>query len=228
MRNVVTRIIGLGLATVFLSAALNVTAAPTKSNTGNKTDKKELNLKKITPADRKAAADKLQQMLVDAGLMALPEPATFGEKFDPDTGYLVPDYFGSPNWAYTSTDVRKFVDELAGLGPDNANLLGQYIPLAVPDQITYTGDDYYEIAVVEYMEKMHTDLPETKNRGYVQIDTALIPGDGVPLKDVAGNQIYFPTEQLRSWWWIIPIIWGRPSCLIPGNPSASNSTTSSQ
>lgn len=192
MRNVFTRIVGLGLATVFLSAALNVTAAPTKTVAARKTDPKELNLKKITPADRKAAADKLQQMLTDAGLMALPEPGAFGETFDPETGYLVPDYFGSPNWAYSPTNIRKFVDKLAGLGSGNANMLGQFIPLAVPDQVTYTGDDYYEIAVVEYMEKMHSDLPLTKNRGYVQIDTPEIPGPGSLLTQIDGTPIYYP------------------------------------
>lgn len=185
------RILGLGLATAFLGAAFHATAAPTSTKATKKPDTKVLNLKKVTPADRQAAADTLQKMLVEAGLMALPEPALFGEVWDKDTGYLVPDYFGSPNWAYTSPDVRKFIDQLAGLGPENANLLGQYIPLAVPDQTSYSGSDYYEIAVVEYMEKMHSDLPPTKNRGYVQIDTSVIPGSGQPLLDVDGNPINF-------------------------------------
>ncbi len=39
-----------------------------------------------------------------------------------------------------------------------ANDLGQYIPVAVPDTTTYPGTDYYEIAVVQYREKFHSDL----------------------------------------------------------------------
>ena len=34
---------------------------------------------------------------------------------------------------------------------------------------TYPGSDYYEIAVVEYQEQMHTDLLPTRHRGYVQV-----------------------------------------------------------
>ena len=56
--------------------------------------------------------------------------------------------------------------------------LGKYIPVAIPTKWVnpvgqVTGDDYYEIAAVEYKEKMHTDLgKETVLRGYVQIDPA--------------------------------------------------------
>ncbi len=73
----------------------------------------------------------------------------------------LPNYANSPN-------LRKFVDGLPGLGSTAANNLGQYIPVAVPDTTTYPGSDYYEIALVEYTEKMHSDLPPTKLRGYVQ------------------------------------------------------------
>jgi len=196
----------LMLILLFLSTSLNVSAAPTKNTNSGNNSTKGLNLKKVTPADRKAAADKLQLMLEAAGLTALATPPAFGTVTDPDTGYLVPDYFGSANWAYSPTNIRKFVDKLAGLGSENANLLGQYIPLAVPDTTTYPANaatgakasDYYEIAVVEYMEKMHTDLPETKNRGYVQIDTAAIPGDGVPLFQADGTTaINYPGTQTQ-------------------------------
>lgn len=190
-----------------MSTSLNVSAAPTKNATSGNNSSKELNLKKVTPADRQAAADKLEKMLEAAGLTALATPTAFGTITDPDTGYLVPDYFGSANWAY-SPIIRKFVDKLAGLGSGNANGLGQYIPVAIADTTTYPANattgakasDYYEIAVVEYMEKMHSDLPATKNRGYVQIDTAAIPGDGVPLTQADGTTpIYYPgtTTQVR-------------------------------
>jgi len=105
----------------------------------------------------------------------------------PGYGYYIPDYFTTPNWA-NSPPLRKFVDNVAGLGPAGANNLGQYISVAVPDNTTYPGSDYYEIAVVQYREQLHSDLPPvvgaktspaatggTKLRGYVQ------EVNGVPL-----------------------------------------------
>ena len=46
----------------------------------------------------------------------------------------------------------------------------------MPDTTTFPGADYYEIAVVQYQEKMHSDLPPTKLRGYVQLETAVVTG----------------------------------------------------
>lgn len=82
-----------------------------------------------------------------------------------------PDYHTSPNWAF-SPPLRKFVDALPGLGADNANNLGQYLPVAVPDKAAYPGSDYYEIELGEYTERMHSDLPPTTLRGYRQTNTA--------------------------------------------------------
>jgi FtsP/CotA-like multicopper oxidase with cupredoxin domain len=62
--------------------------------------------------------------------------------------------------------ITKFVDTLPGL--NTPNNLGQMIPIAVPDTVTYSGSDYYEISLVQYTEKLHTDLPSTTLRGYVQ------------------------------------------------------------
>ena len=67
--------------------------------------------------------------------------------------------------------IRKFVDKLPGAGAANANNLGQYIPVAIPDQSTYSGSDYYEISLVEYTEKLHSDLLPTTLRGYMQTNT---------------------------------------------------------
>jgi len=83
--------------------------------------------------------------------------------------------------AQTSGGIRKFVDGLPGLGATNANNLGQYLTVGVPDTTTYLGADYYEIAIVQYREQMHSDLPPTLLRGYVQLSTALVPGEQVPL-----------------------------------------------
>jgi len=100
----------------------------------------------------------------------------------------IPHYFGpEPNWAY-SPPLRKFVDSLPGVGAANANNLGQYIPIANPDTISYPGSDYYELAIVEYREQMHSDMPAvigsatdplssggTKLRGYVQLNNGTDP-----------------------------------------------------
>jgi FtsP/CotA-like multicopper oxidase with cupredoxin domain len=112
-----------------------------------------------------------------------------GGNFVSVNGYLVPHYFGPyPNYATSDLPrvtynldgsiasltggIRKFVDSLPGLGPAAANNLGNYISVAVPDTTTYPGSEYYEIALVEYEQKMHSDLNPTKLRGYVQLETA--------------------------------------------------------
>lgn len=93
---------------------------------------------------------------------------------DPNVNYDL------PNFAYSPTNMQKFVDSLPGLDATATNNLGQYIPIAVADTNTYPGSDYYEIALVEYREQMHSDLPPvvganktnatggTQLRGYLQ------------------------------------------------------------
>ena len=114
-----------------------------------------------TPTDeaRFAAASLAAQK--DAG-----EPQPAPPRLDPDA---TPDYYGVANWT-NSPLLRKFVDRLPGVGPAAANELGQYIPVAVPDTITYPGSDYYELAVRDYAQKLHSDLPLTRLRGYVQLN----------------------------------------------------------
>ena len=82
----------------------------------------------------------------------------------------------TPGAGYLTPGIKKFVDTLPGQGEANANDLGQYIPVAVPDTTTYPGTDYYEIAVVQYRMKFHRDLPATLLRGYVQLSTSVVPG----------------------------------------------------
>jgi FtsP/CotA-like multicopper oxidase with cupredoxin domain len=84
---------------------------------------------------------------------------------------------------YVTPGIKKFIDTLPGLTPAGANGLGQYLPVAVPDTNTYPGSDYYEIAVVQYRMKMHSDLPATLLRGYVQLSTGVVPGDHVALSN---------------------------------------------
>lgn len=62
--------------------------------------------------------------------------------------------------------IRKFVDTLPML--NQVNNLGGMLPVAVPDTITFPGSDYYEISLVQFRQKLHSDLPPTLIRGYVQ------------------------------------------------------------
>jgi FtsP/CotA-like multicopper oxidase with cupredoxin domain len=114
---------------------------------------------RITTEQRLAAAERLQQQVGVASVRPQATPLPGG----------TPNYFGpEPNWT-NSPPMRKFVDLLPGLGPTNANNLGQYIPVAVPNTSLYPGCDYYEIELREYTERMHSDLIPTKLRGYVQV-----------------------------------------------------------
>lgn len=82
----------------------------------------------------------------------------------------------SPGKVTITGGIKKFVDGLPGVGAGAANKLNQYISVTVPDTNTYSGADYYEIALVEFTEKMHSDLPATKLRGYVQLETNAVKG----------------------------------------------------
>jgi FtsP/CotA-like multicopper oxidase with cupredoxin domain len=123
----------------------------------------------------------------------------------------------------TGKPIRKFVDQLSPAGSYNglAGPLGSAglaagVPLALAEKWVdlngnTTTDDYYEVAIVEYTEQMHSDLPkETRLRGYVQVETAtmlaasktdIIGGksehilatypNGQPILDKNGAQVYF-------------------------------------
>ena len=149
--------------------------------------------------------------LVCAGSQAragTPGPVPVGIDYD------LPNYAYSPLPTLTtnpttgnitvSGGLRKFVDSLPGLdipalGINGANNLGQKIPVATPDQSTYSTNDYYEIALVEYREQMHSDLPAagTQLRGYVQLATSVVPGS-VPLKYPDGTFIYITNSGVAA------------------------------
>ncbi len=118
----------------------------------------------------------------------------------PGINYLLPNYANSPV-------LTKFVNGLPGLTPAGANNIGQYLPVAVPmGTATPAGvprdGDYYEIAIVDWLEQMHSDMGQTKIRGYVQIEppgTAQPPGslhvqlfypDGVTPITFGGQNVY--------------------------------------
>jgi FtsP/CotA-like multicopper oxidase with cupredoxin domain len=106
--------------------------------------------------------------------------------------------------------IRKFIDRLPGLTSAGANLLvtpnrlgtpgttdGQYIPLGVPENFATPSlpeSDYYVIGLVEYYERMHTDLPPTRHRGYVQLETATNNASSrhIPLTYLDGSPIFYP------------------------------------
>ncbi len=121
-----------------------------------------------------------------------------------------------PFTAQSGTMLRKFVDTLPGFGAANANNLGQYIPVAVAEKWVdlngaATTDDYYEIAAVEFRERMHSDLPATGThlRGYVQLETAgnaatskhiaLTYPNGTAITDAARITAANPTGQVYAY-----------------------------
>ena len=123
------------------------------------------------------------------------------------TAGVPPDYFGAANYANSplpqldatgavivGTGMRKFVDALPlfctpGSITAPANGLGQCIPIATPDTVTFPNSDFYRIGIVDYTRQMHSDLPGpfsttnpglgTQLKGYVQLDSANTPL-GVP------------------------------------------------
>ncbi len=117
--------------------------------------------------------------------VSIPAPNAFGTQASATavvSGAVVSVHVVNGGTGYvTPGGIKKFVDTLPGLGEANKNNLGQYIPIAVPDTTTYPGSDYYEIAVVQFREKMHTDIPATLLRGYVQLSTSVVPGKHVAL-----------------------------------------------
>lgn len=63
----------------------------------------------------------------------------------------------NPTSLVAGTGMRKFIDTAPAL------------TIAVADTTTYPGSDYYEIELRQYTQKMHSDLPPTTLRGYVQV-----------------------------------------------------------
>ena len=103
--------------------------------------------------------------------------------------------------------IKKFVNALPGIpgvssyvtGPGytaGANNLGQALPAAVPDTTTFPGSDYYVIAETEYTQKLHTDLPTTHLRGYVQLDDCRQPHGRQP---VSGPDYRCPERSTRAY-----------------------------
>jgi hypothetical protein len=116
----------------------------------------------VLPQQREAAAEnrkllqRVSSLVLGQGVFGAPKAAVLSGLPGPGGQ---PDYFGfTPNWAFSPL-MRKFVDTLPGLGAGAANNLGNYIPVAKPDTITYPGSDYYEIELRQYTQKLHVEGP---------------------------------------------------------------------
>ncbi len=137
-------------------------------------------MKRPTLAEMKAAAARVKAARDSASASKPPVSVVPPPSGTPDYYGLYPNYANSPlpvvtrdvggNITAITGGLRKFVDSLPGLGPTGANNLGQYIPVATANTTAYPGSDYYEIGLVEFRERLHSDLPATgsKLRGYVQ------------------------------------------------------------
>ena len=152
---------------------------------------KELEAKRITDAQRVAAAQRAASKVSATATPTAVLPSAGGR----------PNYFGpESNWAFSP---QPLVDPATGLALSGSGGIRKFVDtlpslqVAKADTTTYPGSDYYEIGLVQYTQKLHTDLNPTNLRGYVQIATSVVPGSyaltypsGQPIKNAAGAQVY--------------------------------------
>lgn len=126
-------------------------------------------------------------------------------------------------FAQSPTNIRKFVTTLPGLGPDRANEIGQYLPLATKGQMTFAGltTDVYNIGVKQFGQRMHPDLPgPTHFWGYYDLATGdqkylggvIVAKRGTPVMLNITNQL--PNRALIP---IDPTIMAGPNGLMVGD-----------
>ncbi len=119
----------------------------------------------------KGAAALAALLTIGAGRASAQQAPSPDAPTQPTADYYNRNYHNSP------PSMRKFVDGLPGLGLPgcandvacNANNLHNYIPIAgkvTPPPGVPNDADYYEITAEQYTQKMHSDLPATKLRGY--------------------------------------------------------------
>ena len=113
--------------------------------------------------------------------------ANFNTTVGAITGFTINNQGTGYNTPIARTGLKKFVDMLPGIpnvssyvsGADytnGVNNLGQALPLAVPDTTTFPGSDYYVISESVYTQQLHSDLPATHLRGYMQINSGTASG----------------------------------------------------
>ena len=104
----------------------------------------------VTAATQQADADdatSLAPSTETATVLTATAPSTLTPSSPPDYFGPYPNYANSPlptvdpvtHEVAAGTGIRKFFDSLVGVGQSNANNLQNYIPLAVPDTLTYQG-----------------------------------------------------------------------------------------
>jgi len=167
------------------------TAAQTSVKPSTTTNVAPPRLRGTTNAQRKAAAATSAQRRATTPLSnprvranSIQSNAIVGTPGNPNGPATLADFYFSglyPNYANSPLPnisdtvncsgpnycgIRKFIDTLPL--PNAANNLGNPLPVATPDTTTFPGSDYYEISLVEYRQKLHSDLPSTQLRGYVQ------------------------------------------------------------
>lgn len=99
-----------------------------------------------------------------------------------------------PQKAYAfsqSQRLRKFVQPLRGLGPAG-------IPVLTPDQKTYPGVDYYEVALGTFTDQLHPDLPkatqlygyaDANNPNFKHLGGLIVAQQGTPVRMRFVNQL---------------------------------------
>ncbi len=171
------------VTTIILGGIIASPAEQLQAAVRSATSNGPLRLGSMTPAQRQAAAQRAAARRLASAVQNTQSNGiqTFSILASPAMPGMLnpggtPDYFNVPN--YTNSPIlRKFVNTLPGVGYDNRNDLGQFIPVAVADKTTYPGSDYYQIGVVDYTQSLHSDLPAVKLRGYKDMAPA---ADGNP------------------------------------------------
>jgi FtsP/CotA-like multicopper oxidase with cupredoxin domain len=118
-----------------------------------------------------------QVTLVDVGVGGSLAAPTCGGLGQPvcGTGAMAAATLGGP---FTG-GMQKFLDPLVDLKT----------VLAVADTTTFPGTDYYEIHLVQFTQKLHSNLPPTTLRGYVQVPTGSVGCPATPAPKYLGPVI---------------------------------------
>ena len=139
-------------------------------------------------------------------------------------------------WAFaqSSSNLRKFVISLPGLGPAAQNEIGQYIPLATKNTVNFAGQltDTYNLAVATYSERMHPDLPGKSDfLGYFDLATydqkylggAIVATKGRPVLLRVTNKTPIPSSRRRRPMRFSTVAASETSSALVGSSHKSNS-----
>jgi FtsP/CotA-like multicopper oxidase with cupredoxin domain len=108
--------------------------------------------------------------------------------------------------------ILKFQDTLPNAPVVTNGALSQLpggLTVAVPDTTTFPDSDYYEIALVQYQQKLHSSLPLTTLRGYVQLPSGSVGCPATPAASYLGPTIVASRNR--------PVRVKFTNCLAPGS-----------